>query len=452
MATIASLGVSLTARIGDFEKGFKKARKIANSFASDIGSHIKTVAGYGSAIVGVAGGAAAYLVKQQLEAVDSTSKLSRTLGIGTEAFVGYQDVMALAGVESDDFKKAVVKMNSAIIDAAGGAQGARQDLRRFGVTAGQLAKLSTDKRIQLIADGYTKIGDAATRSSALTGVFGKGGIALGAAFEQGSKGIRDAQQAAKDAGRTFTDVQGIAVENANDAMTRFGLTIDGVARNLAITLAPYIEVVSNRLSEFARQGNSSGEIVVNALGQIFMAAAKLADAFSLAQSAWNAFATGVQITGAFVAKSLSVIWSIMKNGIVNTSMLLTAGALTGPLDAIASDLYDAATKSGEAMKSAWESFTEGAYSKKAERFFEKLKADATATSQAVTKMTDKKPAPGSALSTKFQFAQQVDLKRVVVGGPANAKENNTTFAQGQTMIDRLNIIARNTGGGRTLIQ
>jgi len=60
-----------------------------------------------------AAGAASVLVKQQLEAVDATSKLSRTLGITTEELVGYEHAAGLAGVENEKLYAAILKINKA---------------------------------------------------------------------------------------------------------------------------------------------------------------------------------------------------------------------------------------------------------------------------------------------------------------------------------------------------
>jgi len=392
MATIASLGVSLTARIGNFEKGFKKARRIAGDFASDLTQHVGTLAKYGAALAGVAAGAASVLVKQQLEAVDATSKLSRTLGLSTEELVGYEHAASLAGVESDKLSAAILKINKNT----------------------ELTGRSTSARLEEVANHYAGISGAAEKAQYLTKMFGKSGLAMGALFEQGADGLRAAQKEAEELGLTFSSIEGVAIENANDSITRMGEAVSGVARRIAVQLAPFIEVAANRFLDFAKQGDVGGQVVSNALNHIAKALSVVANGIQLVITGWQLFATGVKGLGTIIIGVLSKIvdgWNeIFK--LVGIDVLQGASNM---LQDMTDTFVDSTAESADKLREAAASFGQGLQGEKVKSFFDGIQLEAAKTSSALKMMElpGMGDESGSAKSAEFR---QVDLARVSIGG------------------------------------
>lgn len=431
MATIASLGVSLTARIGNFEKGFKKAQRIASRFASDLTRHVKTIASYGLAIAGVAAGALSVLVKGQLEAVDSASKLSRTLGLTTEELVGYQHAASLAGVDAEKLAAGILKINKSADSA--------------------MAGLSTNDRILAIANQYQAIGNAADRAAYLTKIFGRSGLEMGALLEQGAAGILAARKEAEQLGLTFTSQQGLMVEAANDAATRINAAITGIARQLAIQLAPYIEAVSNRLVAFAQNGNTTGTVVVNAINFMGEAVAKLTSLTDLMKASWLFF-KGV-VLGAFAIMlkgSKLVAFAIEK-----ISVLLGVDRMEGFSDAFAEFADSFAEASVDAFKEAGkalENFASGTNAQKVRTLFEAVSADAAEIAKvgalAIPNVAD---TFGSSMSGKTAEFREVDLSRVAIGGHSSSKDRPAGRDQMETLIEATRQVAQNTRSRPVLV-
>lgn len=409
MATVANLGVSLTAKTGNFEKGFKRAKRTVERFSKDVAGHVGTIARYGAAVTGIAVGALGVLVKQQMEAVDATSKLSRTLGLSTEQLVGYQHAADLAGVDSKKLADNIFKVNK--------------------LAEGTMANMTTDERILAIADQYKAIGGAAERAAFLTKLFGRSGAEMGAFFEQGASGLMQARKQAEAMGLTFTDLQGQMVELANDSMTLVGKRVAALGQTIAIELSPYIVAASNRLLEFAENGNTGGGVVVNALDHIFVAVGKMANAFEFAKGLWNSFIAGVAGSAGVVVKTASYIKNVMENGLTAANAFLIAGIETNALDAVATAFFEKAEGAAKNAGEAWGNFATGQAGRNVESYFNRLKVDAAEIADTLGGATT--PENGAAATNKTSDFRQVDLQRVFIGGPQSAA---ATITKGEQQI------------------
>ncbi len=431
--TVASLAVSLNAKIGDFEKGFKKATRIASRFSSDLAGHVATVGKYGAAITGVALTAATALVKNQLEAVDATSKLSRTLGISTENLVGYQRAAELAGVDSDALAKAVFKLNKST-DAA-------------------FSGMSGDERLQAVADQYQALSGEVSRAQFLTKTFGKAGMELGPLFEEGAAGIVKAREETEKLRTSFASIEGVRVEAALDAFSTLQESVAGVARRISVELAPYIQVVAEKLTDVATQGNVTGRVVFNAFKQVADIVANLAQALSFVSIGWNAFKGVITNLASMFSKAVLSMISVWNKLLDTLGLDPNRNFEKMVADMVAG--FDAATQSaGAAIDDAFKKLADGYYSGIVNKTFKEIAAEAervksTAGMGRAGSAADDAAATADAIKTA-QF-RQIDLNRVAVGGIVPEKDKGVSSKQGDTMISTLKQIATNTGKGMAII-
>jgi len=332
--TVATLGVSLTAKIGDFEKGFKKAARIASRFSSDLAGHVGTIVKYGAAVTGIAAAATSALVKQQLEAVDATSKLSRTLGISTENLVGYQRAAELAGVDSDALAKAVFKLNKS--------------------TEAAFTGMSGDQRLLAVADTYQTIGSAAQRAQYLTKLFGKAGLELGSLFESGSAGILQARKETEKLRTSFTALEGIRVENALDAFSTAQQAISGMAQRIGIELAPLIQVAANRLTNFATGWNVAGDAYANFMNYVGESIDGLYKMFQTLRFLWNTFSGVVKnFFNTVILMPIRAIVETLDNALSKMG-INTLSHASGALAALTKAFSESTDESAAAMQDAFD--------------------------------------------------------------------------------------------------
>jgi hypothetical protein len=91
--------------------------------------------------------------------------------------------------------------------------------------------------------------DAATRAGAAAELFGrKAGPGLLDLLKEGSGGLAKMQADAERLGLTFSSIEGKKVEEANDALTRTMESIQGLARELTITLGPAVKTIADSIT------------------------------------------------------------------------------------------------------------------------------------------------------------------------------------------------------------
>lgn len=450
MATIANLAVSVTARIGKFRKNLASATKRAQRFGRDVSRHIKRAgAAFGLLAASAAVGLGA-LVQSQLKAIDSTAKMSRVLGFSTEELTGYQHAIALAGGNSEQFNKAILRMNRTIADAEAGLSTAIREIERAGLSVEDFAGLSTDQRIKLLAERYDGIGDAAGRASFLMNVFGRAGASVGNLFEQGADGIARAQKEAEKLGLTFSAIDARQVEAANDAFTRFRNLIVGVGRTLAIRVAPFIQELSDRLVAMGTEGEGAAGLVSRAIEHVIRAIAKLADMFHLLRAAWFGFQSIVLAGAALI---LNFMNSLAK-GTFEVLNFITGRNVRYEdtfLFQITEDFNKAQERATQNASNAWDKFTSGENSKKVDEFFtaaEKRSRDFAKT--AARSFDDSIPDDFGVSDQKTAQFKQVDLSRVFIGG-LQAMTAKTQETSDETTHDILREISGKVGKGTAAV-
>src|SRR3990167_3370429 len=439
MATIANLAVSVTARIGSFEKGLNKAIKMTKRFSRDLIHHISTITKYAAAIVSAGIVIGSYLVKQQFEAIDSIAKLSRTLGLSTEELSGYSFAASLAGVDSEHLGMKFAFMNKAIAENAMKMGHGNKAFKALGLSAKALAGLSTDKRIKLLADEYNKIGDAANRSAFLIDVFGKKGLDMGSLFEMGSKGLAEAQAEAKRLELSFTELDSSKVEMANDAITSLKAILTGAARVIAVNLAPFILAAAERLQEMSLQGGGMGEVVTNAFNWVLRAVGRLADYFELLKSIWYGF-QAIVILG---AGTIITIFAGIAKGIQEVINLIPGmnvsfgDNLVGMVAAFRGQGEEAFDK----MITAYDKFDKRVHSSGAEITFEQIRKRAEEQARTLGGNNKLLQDAQDIASGKTAMARRIDLSSTVLG---SFKDKGPTLKQGEQMVSYLKVIAGNT--------
>lgn len=452
MATIANLAVSLTARIGNFQKGFSKARKTVGKFTSDLARHAKTVARYGAALASVAAGAIGFMVKRQFDFIDATTKTAEKLGLTTEALTGLQHAAELTGVPITQLEMGIQRMTRRVAEAGQGLGEAKDALKTLGLDAQQLASMSPDRQFLAIADAMENVGNQSERARLGFKLFDSEGVALINVMRGGSEAVKEYMENAKELGLTFDQIEANKIERANDAITRMKAVITGAARTLSIQLAPFVVAVADKLRMMGTQGEGMGQAVTNAFNWVLRAVGKLADWFELIKAGFF----GIQSVAFHSIGVIITNFGLLGKAIQKVLNLLP-GVETSFGDRLIQSAEDFKTKGVDAFESAtkaYDKFASGAHSKKAQATFEKIKAAADGVVMSTASIGDNlsgamKEASQSAKTAQFK---QIDLSRVAIGGVSGSPSDKpTSKKQGDTMIQRLTDIARNTAKPQALV-
>lgn len=278
MATIGSIIIGMRVGTTQLAKGLQTARGMLSSFSSTISS---TQAAFG-ALASVLGTsvsvyALASLTQQSMEAIDSTTKLADRIGTTTESLIGLQHAADLSGTSSDELQSALEKMSTNLGKAKSGAAGAKEAFESLGLNVDELASGDPVEAVKQIADGINQLPTASDRAAASMEIFGKQGIGLLNTLAGGSEGIDAMTADAEKLGLTFSRVDAAQVEAANDALSRAWKLVTGLGNQLAVQLAPFIEVAANKLTDMATNGIDMGQIVSTAIEWVVGGIGLLAD-------------------------------------------------------------------------------------------------------------------------------------------------------------------------------
>jgi len=250
MAVIGSLVLALKTKSKKFNKGLKSARKRLGRFASSVRASAIGIAKFGAVLGAAALAGLAFYVGKAFKAIDATAKLADRLNISTKALTGLQLAANLAGVENEVFNKGLEKMIRNIGETAKlGTGDAKDAFKALGLEVNALNSMSADQQFLTIADAISKMGTQSEKAAVAAKVFGRAGVQLLNVLTQNKKALQDVIKQNERLGGSFSRIDASKVEQANDALTRLGLSLKGLVNRIAIQVAPTIVKMANVLTE-----------------------------------------------------------------------------------------------------------------------------------------------------------------------------------------------------------
>ena len=208
---------------------------------------------------GVVAAGMAILIKKTLSLVDEQAKLSRNIGVSTEALAAFGLVAELGGTSSEKMNKSLGKMIKNIGDASLGFGTAKTIFEKFGIDVKQLAALKPEEQFMRMADAIRGMASRTEKVSFATAVFGRQGIDLIGILEDGSDAF---QAAAKDTqlfGTAISRVESKKIEDFNDQVTRLTEAGKGLAIGFTQEFVEHMRPVIDKLVDGAREANGFKE-------------------------------------------------------------------------------------------------------------------------------------------------------------------------------------------------
>lgn len=472
MATIGTLALSVIARTRNFQRGMRRSRRGVSDFRDGVLRATRRVVGFAGAITALAGaGSIGMLVRNQMRAIDATTKLADRIGATTEGVAGLEHQSALAGVSTQNLHRSLERMTRRLGQAAQGTGEAQRGLERMGLSAEELVNMRADAAFGRIAEGISQIETRAEQAAVAADIFGRSGVELVNMLAQGESGMRAAREEAERLGLTFDREAGAKVEMANDAMTRIGATIRGVGRSLAIELAPFISAAGDRLAAMGASGEGMGARVTSGFEMVLRSAAKLADLLQLPRAAFFSLQAGASHAIAAIGKS--VVWlsdmfwqhiQRMMNIIGKLERFLPASfgnamdsmrshiqegrEFLATLDAGFDDLSDSASASFNKATDAMHAFTSGENERRVTAFFKGVRSDAAVAAADIARRAGEAGGAFAGLGDEDGVmggqagARQIVRSRTAVGaGRTRERKQEVTSPQLATMIELLRQIS-----------
>jgi hypothetical protein len=225
------------------------------------------VAVAGAAITAAAGGLLV-MTKRIADQADEIAKHSTRIGVTIESYQELSHAMELSGGNIGEASAALRRLSGNMLDASQGVSTAVDAFDGIGVSAltatGGLR--SVDDVLADIADEFAQMEDGSEKTARAMELFGRSGATLIPLLNQGSAGIAEMRQEARDLGLVISTETAHAAEALNDDLTRLKGVATGFANAIASQLIPQLRVVVGSIEDASRSATGLQDAVADLAG------------------------------------------------------------------------------------------------------------------------------------------------------------------------------------------
>ena len=431
MAFIGSLMTLVKANTSNYDRNMKRSGKNTARFGKQIKAAGTASAKFGLAIgTGVAIALTIYTVRA-FKAIDATAKLARELGIGTATLTGYHLAAGLSGVSNELLNKSLEKMAKIVGEARLGVSTGTLALRDFGIELKDLEGLTTQGVFEKFTDEIAKIPDPMERAAKASLIFGRAGIKLLNFLSLGSEGLAKVKKELDEMGISFNEIDAAKVEAANDAILKMTTISDGLGNTLAIAVAPHVEAIANKMTDFIKASGGIDNIVNKSLAMAVDLMADLAAGIDLARTAWNTFA-------GFTRHGMALILDGIDLGIKKRKDL-EGNPVKSFVGHLSDELHDLADKDLDVALKGFERLKAGASGDELKNFFKQVEDNAKKSAQALEDAAKKQKIlnEGIAKQTSLLAKQKKDTEEAQKSHKKVIAEAMKIFSETRTPLEKL---------------
>lgn len=211
-ALIGILRASLGLESAQFEAGMKRAQRTANQTNSafkksfgGLGNIVK--AGFAGVVSGLSIGLITQGVKAALDYAGSLGEVSQQLGVTTRDLQVFRYAAGQAGISQEEMDKGLARLTKSMGEAQVGSKTMIAAFNAIGISVDDIRNKDAGAVFRLMADGLSKIPNAAERAAVETAIFGRAGQKLDTLLAGGSAAIDELALAAERLGIVLSDEQ-----------------------------------------------------------------------------------------------------------------------------------------------------------------------------------------------------------------------------------------------------
>jgi hypothetical protein len=212
--------------------------KTKRAFAS-VNKSMKSMQGRIIGLVGVGG--IGLLINKTIQVSDQTAKLSKRLGISTEALSQYRHVADLSGVSFESLTNGMKKLQKSASDASVGLSTPKKAFEALNIEVESFKRLAPELQFEVFADAVSKVANQSDKTRIAMDVMGRAGSDLLTVMNDGSGAIRAMREEADRLGLTLSADQAKKYEDVNDSIARMKNLSAGLALTMTSELIPSIE-------------------------------------------------------------------------------------------------------------------------------------------------------------------------------------------------------------------
>ncbi len=249
-SNLGSMVIQLAANTAQLQSDLGRAAHMAQDYADKTTKIFATVAG----VFGVGFGVDAFkeFIGGAIEAQDQALKLSQKVGISTEAIAGLASAANKAGVDTESFQTAMVKLSKSVADAANGGKQSAAQYAALGISlkdANGNIKTS-DTLLKELADKFAGYKDGVAKTADAVAIFGKAGANMIPLLNGGSAAIQKQIDLVNSLGASFTKEGSAQAEKFNDTLKDLEIVSKGVGNTIATAVLPALNQLADEALKF----------------------------------------------------------------------------------------------------------------------------------------------------------------------------------------------------------
>lgn len=356
--SLGTLTISLLLKAGSFETDAGRAARIADKEAKAIarsfdaaGKAIGLALAAGITTVGAA-------VVSAINHMDDLSKAAQRANMPTEQFSALAHAANLADVSMQDLQGAMGKLAKAQGEALSSTSTQAKMFDALGISA-----KNADGSLRDTADVFLDFADKFQKFKGSPEIMAAGMQLFGRSFQNlipllkdGSAGLRDAMQEAKDLGLVLSTTAGANAEQFNDNLSRMKTLAGGLGMSLASELLPRMVAFTDNAVEMVKAAGGA-EGIMRKLSGAFDTMLTVAKAAGVYIGTTYAASIGIAAARMIAAAAATGTWTAATLGLTGamTALRTAAAFLLGPAGLIAAGVtgvYLLATRQTEAEKAA----------------------------------------------------------------------------------------------------
>ena len=243
MTAVGDLVVNLVGRSDRLTKELRKGRKEVKGFATFATREVSALRN--SLLAGIGFTAIVSSIKTAASELDDLAKTSAKLGVASEDLAGLQFGAEQSGLQISQLNTSLQRMTRKVAEAAKGSGEARAAIAELGLSAADVAALSPDKQLGVIADAMKGLESHTDRVRLAFKLFDSEGVGMVNLLKDGSAGLREFSKEAESLGIAFSADELAKVEAMNDAINSLSKRFKSLAGNAAIGAASVLDFIDS---------------------------------------------------------------------------------------------------------------------------------------------------------------------------------------------------------------
>jgi hypothetical protein len=275
MAEESDVEVKFGASIEGLTAGIEEAKEQLEGLTEPISGILDSFKELGeAALVAFAFEQISEFAEKMGELGEQTERTAKILGISSEQVGELNFAAAMTGTSTDNLTMMMGRFEAGLPEAVAGTGRMAAGLKALGLNARELQGIPLPEQLNKIADATARFADGANKTAALQSL-GRGFAELIPLLDEGSKGMDELNEKAKEAGVVLGDELRDRLVDMQHAMVDMRQTISGLS---IAGFEPFINVVNGAVAiitdlahsmmESAREGGALHEILAG-LANVF---------------------------------------------------------------------------------------------------------------------------------------------------------------------------------------